>query len=186
MVSLRQPSRPAAEASSGETPPRWLPRPGSAPCSWASWGPSAHRLSWSGCAISSPSSDSGSVGRQGIGCSLATLGTRLEDTASCGRCCEEHFRRFESSHPDQQSQGFSPLERVASLRRCDAVFLQKPPTPAEAWHTIATVGRRDAHAVLGDAPCPRRTALALDDGAPIRCSVCGARAGTTCAHDADL
>jgi SRSO17 transposase len=30
-------------------------------------------------------------GRQGTGCSLATLGTRLEDTASCGRCREEYL-----------------------------------------------------------------------------------------------
>ena len=37
------------------------------------------------------SSRSGRSGRQGPGCSLSTLGTRLDDAASCGRCREERL-----------------------------------------------------------------------------------------------
>jgi len=37
------------------------------------------------------SSGSAHSGWQGTGCYLAMLGTRLEDTASCGRCREEHL-----------------------------------------------------------------------------------------------
>ena len=49
------------------------------------------RPSWSACATCAPSSGSVRDGRQGPGCSLSTLGTRLEYAASCGRCREERF-----------------------------------------------------------------------------------------------
>ena len=58
-----------------------------------------------GCAISSPSSRSRRIGQQATGCSLETLGTRLEDTASCGRCREE---RLPANLPDEEPPGLKP------------------------------------------------------------------------------
>lgn len=45
MVSRKQPRLPMAAASFAGKPPRWLPRPASAPCFWETWDPSAHGAS---------------------------------------------------------------------------------------------------------------------------------------------
>ncbi len=66
-----------------------LLQPLTAPCCGAGSAPSRRRRWFAGRATWRRYSGSGRIGRQGRGCSLATLGARLEHAALFGRCREE-------------------------------------------------------------------------------------------------